>query len=222
MIAFFHFDFFLSLLSLNLQEIRGSSSLGHDPFAVKVKSLSFFRRHLFKGHFSPIDTTYSLSYTMPFTTISELNGYFAKKFADDFAKLPPMSSEVFASPYGEDGLRFGENIHVIMCGDGRLLYDRHTLWKIEPFSWLVREVFRAIAGKMDAVVRYCFLSEGKCGHLDYMPLFLSQFIMALKDIANAVRAEEAAVNGSLKGGLTMAGQTQDQQVRILTDFSVPY
>ena len=153
---------------------------------------------------------------MPEMNIAQLKAYAKEHFPDDFAKLPPIKCTLDLFGNFKRSILFFEDeatARVVQYCPGLVSYFHSpSLKQLEPFCWLDPGRHNNIDAKMNAVILYCFLEKTPDLALDCTRSLLGNFSLACADIADVVRAQEAAVDGPSKWGITAAGQYQVQKV----------
>ncbi|KAJ8109914.1 hypothetical protein OPT61_g7102 [Boeremia exigua] len=165
-------------------------------------------------------TTLNLQLYQP-TTMAEmrlatLTEYAKEHFPEDFAKLPPLSCMSVLQNIQKCTftLRFCGSDLVTMSTNGYLHYSDRLVKAYEPFAYISPSFSYGTDDKLEAFLRFCFLLKGYNGtRYCFDRECITHFKSACADIANGVRAKEAAVDDPSRWGITVAGQSQVQKLQ---------
>ncbi len=132
-------------------------------------------------------------------TLATLMKYAEQHFPEDFAKLPTVTSYIDPKDTYRSRciMRIDADEEVSMTPAGYLYYDEDAVKTHEPFCWIVTSDESDTDSKLNAFLRFCFMSHGYNGYSSrFRGDFLLQFKLACADITGGMQAKDVFVNNS--------------------------
>ena len=155
---------------------------------------------------------------MTISTLAKLQAYANEKFREDYLRLPGVKIEHVNSDYTI--LRIEDQVDITVSPSKDLHFNPDQLRQLKPFCWV--EVSFEQYQKMDALLTYYVMVKYEDVARVRTPYFTDDFRLACADVANSLRAAEAAVDGSSDRGNTVASQSQVQSASRTHHLPLPY
>jgi hypothetical protein len=143
-------------------------------------------------------------------TLTKLEAYANENFREDYLRLPAVKIERVKSDYTK--LRIEDQVDITVSPQKNLHFNPDQLRQLKPFCW-VNVSFEQYQ-KMDALLTYYVLVKYNDIARIRSSWFTDDFRSACADVANGLRAAEAAeaaVDDSSDLGITVAGLSQGQK-----------
>lgn len=155
---------------------------------------------------------------MAISTLAKLEAYAYEKFREDYLRLPAVKIEHVKPDYTM--LRVEDQVDITVSPSKDLHFNPDQLRQLKPFCWV--EVSFEQYQKMDALLTYYVMVEYEDVARVRTPYFTDDFRLACADVANSLRAAEAAVDDSSDRGNTVASQSQVQSASRTHRLPLPY
>lgn len=152
-------------------------------------------------------TNLNLDAAMAISTLAKIQAYANEKFREDYLRLPAVKVEHVNSNHTI--LRIEDQVDIIVSPTKDLHFNPDHLRQLKPFCWV--EVSFEQYQKMDALLTYYVMVKYEDVARVRTPYFTDDFRLACADVANHLRAAEAAVDNSAESGIAPASQTQGRQ-----------
>lgn len=145
---------------------------------------------------------------MAISTLAKIQAYANEKFREDYLRLPAVKVERVKPDYTI--LRVEDQVDITVSHSTKdLHFNPAQLRQLKPFCWV--EVSFEQYQKMDALLTYYVMVKYEDVARVRTPYFTDDFRLACADVANHLRAAEAAVDNSAESGIAPASQTQGRQ-----------
>jgi hypothetical protein len=154
---------------------------------------------------------------MTVSTFTRIEAYAMENFRQDYLRLPAVKVELVKSDPTK--LRIEDQVDITVSPQNDLHFNPDQLRQLKPFCWV--DVSFEQYQKMDALLTYYVLVKYNDIVGFRSPYFSDDFRLACADVANVLKAAEAAATDSSDRGITAAVPSQGQNASRTHHFPSP-
>jgi hypothetical protein len=154
---------------------------------------------------------------MTVSTLTRIEAYAMENFRQDYLRLPAVKVDLVKPDPTK--LRIEDQVDITVSPHKDLHFIPDQLRQLKPFCWV--EVSFEQYQKMDALLTYYVLVKYNDGARFRSAYFSDDFRLACADVANVLKAAEAAADDSSDRGITAAVPSQGQKASRTHHFPSP-